>query len=403
MHAHHPRRRLGQCLPPTDVASIESWPSCARGSRRNRGRTSAAVSRRISPSSIHRLGRAPLRAPSRFLLGDADRRHDCDYRDHGVTSARGSRRSRDAHAVRGRAYEDGSCARRSGTTPRTTCRLHRRESATARQRRTMFGPTTVARVSLFVGRIATSIPRAAAAPVRPDPDRSAALQLSAAGAEPAIRSAGWSPDTSRDIRWTSGDFTTTARFRYVRSVVYVATNGRRADRDEQTQRSARRSWTWRVPCATRQADPPQRRHPDDRRPSARAASRDERERAESREARRSADGRTSPRTLTTHARTFVLRSGRRFRRGSRGTAAIGHRSYPLRQPRRGDGRLSYQFDPARRSRLRSVRRKSRPALGGAVVDDGAYGVMSRFSGSRGGGRHLGRGSERRKHQHTKRC
>ena len=237
--------QLGQFVfPPLDVASVPSWPELQRGDLVDiEGRTErGGFAPNIRPSAVHRLGTAPLPRPkqipfSSMLTG----RHDCDYVEiDGVVQRTWLSSDPQVRTLFADvAYEDGVV--RATFWDYGPGDLARFIDARVRLRGnvgTLFGSTEQLRgVSFFVGRISDI------AVLEPPPDpfglptRSirSLYNYSAAGeVNRRIRLrgvvTGYRPGHPVEVR----DFTSAARFRYVRSVLYVddGTGGARIETEQ---------------------------------------------------------------------------------------------------------------------------------------------------------------------------
>jgi signal transduction histidine kinase len=223
---------LGQFVfPPTDVSTVRSWPDLQRGDLVEiEGRTErGGFAPNIRPSAVHRLGRAPLPQPkqisfSAMLTG----RHDCDYVEiAGVIQRAWLSSDPQMHTLFADvAYEEGVV--RATFWDYAPEDLNRFIDARVRLRGnvgTLFGSTEQLRgVSLFVGRIGD------VTVLEPPPDpfglptrsiRSLYNYSEAGEVNRRIRLrgvvTGYAPGHPVEVR----DFTSTARFRYIRSVLYV--------------------------------------------------------------------------------------------------------------------------------------------------------------------------------------
>ena len=236
---------LGQfVVPPAAAASLPDWSQLRRGDVVDiEGRTErGGFAPNILPSAIRRVSRAPLPRPkqipfSAMLTG----RHDCDYVEiAGVIQRAWLPSDPQVRTLFADvAYDDGVV--RAAFWDYTRADLTRFIDARVRLRGnvgTLFGSTEQLRgVSLFVGRISD------VAVVEPPPDPFALptrsirslYNYSAAGeVNRRLRVRGvvtaYRPGRPVEVR----DFTSTARFRYVRTVLYVddGTGGARVETEE---------------------------------------------------------------------------------------------------------------------------------------------------------------------------
>jgi signal transduction histidine kinase len=233
-------------FPPAEGTTLPAWEKLRRGDLVDvEGRTErGGFAPNIRPSVIQRLGRAPLPTPkqipfSAMLTG----RHDCDYVEiTGVIQRAWLSSDPQMHTLFADvAYEDGVV--RAAFWDYTAEDLSRIIDSRVRLRGnvgTLFGATEQLRgVSLFVGRIGDI------AVLEPPPDpfslptrtiRSLYNYSPAGEVNRRIRVrgvvTGYRPGRPVEVR----DFTTTARFRYVRNVMYVddGTGGARVE-TEQTE------------------------------------------------------------------------------------------------------------------------------------------------------------------------
>jgi len=231
-------------FPPADAASVPSWTHLRRGDLVDvEGRTErGGFAPNIRPSAIHRVGQAPLPRPeqipfSAMLTG----RHDCDYVEiTGVVQRAWLSSDPQVHTLFADvAYQDGVV--RAAFWDYTAEDLPRFIDARVRLRGnigTLFGSTEQLRgVSLFVGRISDI------AVLEPAPDpfglptrtiRSLYNYSAAGEVTRRIRVrgvvTGYRPGRPVEVR----DFTSTARFRYVQSVLYVddGTGGARIETEQ---------------------------------------------------------------------------------------------------------------------------------------------------------------------------
>ena len=236
---------LGQFVfPPADGVAVPAWSELRRGDvvdivgRTERG----GFAPNIRPAAVHRVGRAAMppakQIPFAAMLTG---RHDCDYVEVSGVIQRAwlSSDGQVGTLFADVAYEEGVV--RAGFWDYTADDLSRFIDARVRLRGnvgTLFGSTEQLRgVSLFVGR--TSDITVLEAP--PDPFALPARSIrSLYNYSPAgevnrrIRVRGvvtaYRPGRPVEVR----DFTTTARFRYVRSVLYVddGTGGARIETEE---------------------------------------------------------------------------------------------------------------------------------------------------------------------------
>ncbi len=236
---------LGQFVfPPSVVASVRSWPDLQRGDLVEiEGRTErGGFAPNIRPLTVHRLGRSLLPRPkqipfSAMLTG----RHDCDYVEiDGVIQRTWLSSDPQMHTLFADvAYEEGVV--RATFWDYAPDDLHRFIDARVRLRGnvgTLFGSTEQLRgVSLFVGRIGDITVLEAPPDPYGLPTRSigSLYNYSTAGeVNRRIRLrgvvTGYAPGRPVEVR----DFTSTARFRYVRSVLYVddGTGGARIETEQ---------------------------------------------------------------------------------------------------------------------------------------------------------------------------
>lgn len=236
---------LGQFVfPPAAGTPVAGWPELRRGDvieidgRTERG----GFAPNIRPSAIRRLGRAPMPRPKQIAFSSMlTGRHDCDYVEIAGVVQRAWLASDPRMQVlfADVAYEDGIV--RATFWDYTPADLSRFIDARVRLRGnvgTLFGATQQLRgVSLFVGRIGD------VAVLEPPPDpfglptrsiRSLYNYSPAGEVNRRIRVRGvvtaYRPGRPVEVR----DFTSTARFRYVRSVLYVddGTGGARVETEE---------------------------------------------------------------------------------------------------------------------------------------------------------------------------
>jgi signal transduction histidine kinase len=236
---------LGQfVMPPAAAAPVPEWAGLRRGDAIDiEGRTErGGFAPNIRPSAIRRLSRASMPRPkqirfSAMLTG----RHDCDYVEIAGVIQRAwlSSDPQVRTLFADVAYDDGVV--RAAFWDYTTADLTRFIDARVRLRGnvgTLFGSTEQLRgVSLFVGRISD------VAVLEPPPDpfrlptrsiRSLYNYSPAGEVNRRIRVRGvvtaYRPGRPVEVR----DFTSTARFRYVRSVLYVndGTGGARVETEE---------------------------------------------------------------------------------------------------------------------------------------------------------------------------
>lgn len=236
---------LGQFVvnPATD-APVPAWSELRRGDvveidgRTERG----GFAPNIRPAAIRRVRRAPMPRPKQIpFAAMLTGRHDCDYVEIAGVIQRAwlSSDPQVRTLFADVAYDDGVV--RAAFWDYTTADLTRFIDARVRLRGnvgTLFGSTEQLRgVSLFVGRISD------VAVLEPPPDpfglptrsiRSLYNYSSAGEVNRRIRVRGvvtaYRPGRPVEVR----DFTSTARFRYVRSVLYVddATGGSRVETEE---------------------------------------------------------------------------------------------------------------------------------------------------------------------------
>jgi signal transduction histidine kinase len=236
---------LGQFVfPPADPAAIPAWSELRRGDLVDiEGRTErGGFAPNIRPSAVHRLGRGSMPAPKEIpFAAMLTGRHDCDFVEiAGVIQRTWLSSDPEMHTLFADvAYEDGMV--RATFWDYTPEDLPRFIDARVRLRGnvgTLFGSTEQLRgVSLFVGRTSDITV------VEPPPDPFAlparsirSLYNYSAGGEVKRRIrlrgvvTGYLPGHPVEVR----DFTSTARFRYVRNVLYVddGTGGARIETGE---------------------------------------------------------------------------------------------------------------------------------------------------------------------------
>ena len=236
---------LGQFVfPPADGAPLPSWGELQRGDLVElAGKTErGGFAPNIRPSAIQRLGRGPLPTPKQIpFAAMLTGRHDCDYVEiTGVIQRAWVSSDPQMHTLFADvAYEDGIV--RAAFWDYTADDVSRFIDARVRLRGnvgTLFGPTEQLRgVSLFVGRIGDAIV------IEPPPDpftlptrtlRSLYNYSSVGEVNRRIRIrgvvTGYRPGRPVEVQ----DFTSTARFRYVRNVLYVddGTGGARIETEE---------------------------------------------------------------------------------------------------------------------------------------------------------------------------
>lgn len=236
---------LGQFVfPPTDLAKVPAWAEVRRGDLVEiEGRTErGGFAPNIRPSAVRRLGRTPMPRPRQIAFAAMlTGRHDCDYVEiAGVIQRAWLSSDPRVHTLFADvAYDDGVV--RATFWDYTADDLARFIDARVRLRGnvgTLFGSTEQLRgVSLFVGRVSDI------AVVEPAPDpfglptrtiRSLYNYSAAGEVDRRIRVrgvvTGYLPGRPVEVR----DFTSTARFRYVRSVLYVddGTGGARIETEE---------------------------------------------------------------------------------------------------------------------------------------------------------------------------
>jgi signal transduction histidine kinase len=223
---------LGQfVMPPADAATVPSWAELERGDLVEiEGRTErGGFAPNIRPLAVHRLGRGPMppakQIPFAAMLTG---RHDCEYVEIAGVIQRAWRSSdpQVGTLFADVAYDDGVV--RAAFWDYGDADLTRFIDARVQLRGnvgTLFGSTEQLRgVSLFVGRIGDIVvveapPDPFALPVR---SIRSLYKYSAAGeVNRRIRLrgvvTGYHPERPVEVR----DFTSTARFRYVGSVLYV--------------------------------------------------------------------------------------------------------------------------------------------------------------------------------------
>jgi signal transduction histidine kinase len=236
---------LGQFVfPPADGVSVPAWSELRRGDIVDiEGRTErGGFAPNIRPSAIHRVGRGAMpRAKQIPFAAMLTGRHDCDYVEISGVIQRAwlSSDSQVGTLFADVAYEDGVV--RAGFWDYKADDLSRFIDARVQLRGnvgTLFGSTEQLRgVSLFVGRISDITV------LEPPPDpfalparsiRSLYNYSPAGEVNRRIRVrgvvTGYRPGRPVEVR----DVTTTARFRYVRSVLYVddGTGGARIETEE---------------------------------------------------------------------------------------------------------------------------------------------------------------------------
>lgn len=236
---------LGQFVfPPADGVTIPAWAELRRGDvvdidgRTERG----GFAPNIRPSTIRRVGQAPLPRPKQIpFAAMLTGRHDCDYVEIAGVIQRAwlSSDPKVGTLFADVSYDEGVV--RAAFWDYTPADLTRFIDARVRLRGnvgTLFGSTEQLRgVSLFVGRISD------VAVLEPPPDpfglptrsiRSLYNYWPAGEVNRRIRLRGvvtaYRPGRPIEVR----DFTSTARFRYVRSVLYVddGTGGARIETEE---------------------------------------------------------------------------------------------------------------------------------------------------------------------------
>ena len=237
---------LGQfVMPPTVPASVPAWAELRQGDLVEiEGRTErGGFAPNIRPSAVHRLGHASLPRPKQIPLAALlTGRHDCDYIEIAGVIQRAWRSSDpQMHTLFADvAYDDGIV--RATFWDYSDADARRFVDARVRLRGnvgTLFGSTEQLRgVSLFVGRTSDIVVLEPA----PDPFALPARSIrslynySAAGeVNRRIRVrgvvTGYRPGRPIEVR----DFTSTARFRYVGSVLYVddGTGGVRIETEDE--------------------------------------------------------------------------------------------------------------------------------------------------------------------------
>ena len=223
---------LGQfVVPPSDAAAVGSWKDLRRGDLIEiEGRTvRGGFAPNVQPAAVRRLGRAPLPAPKQIGFASMlTGRHDCDYVEiDGVIQRAWLSSNPQMHTLFADvAFEDGVV--RAAFWDYTSADLERFIDARVRLRGnvgTLFGQTEQLRgVSLFVGHtsdieVLESPPDPFWMPTRP----LRSIYHYSAGGEVNRRIrvrgvvTGYVPGHPIEV----SDFTSTAKFRYVRHVLFL--------------------------------------------------------------------------------------------------------------------------------------------------------------------------------------
>ena len=253
---------LGQFVftPPADASLSPLGPSSSGGSFvDSTAGPSAAGLRRTSGPSARSIGWAagPMPAPkqdprSRAMLTG---RHDCDFVEINAASSSGPGVARTRRCTRSSPMSPGRDGVVRATfwdyTPGRSAALRRRPRPAARQRRDAVRLDRAAARRLAVRRTnqrhrrrragAGSVRVAGADPPQPG-DHSADGEVTRRIRVRGVVTA-YAPGLPVDVR----DFTSTARFRFLRSVIYVndGTGSARIEREETRAVAAGRSWMWR--------------------------------------------------------------------------------------------------------------------------------------------------------------